>query len=124
MIVVTRLNGPPFAVNPDLLERVESTPDTVLTLIDGTKFLVQESVVDVVALVRDYRASVVATARDLGRAAAEAELSAEQDDDAAVPAPRAGEAHPHLTPVASLTERLASRQSAHNPTTLTTEEEH
>ena len=35
MILVTRLTGAAFAVNPDLLERVEATPDTVLTLIDA-----------------------------------------------------------------------------------------
>jgi flagellar protein FlbD len=63
MILVTRLNGLPFAVNPDLLERVEATPDTVLTLIDGTKYIVTESVGEVVDLVREYRASVVASAR-------------------------------------------------------------
>lgn len=66
MILVTRLNGLPFAVNPDLLERVEASHDTVLTLIDGTKYLVAESVAEVCALVRDYRASIVASARDLG----------------------------------------------------------
>lgn len=65
MILVTRLTGAAFAVNPDLLERVEATPDTVLTLIDGTKYLVAESVVEVIDLVRDYRASVVASARTL-----------------------------------------------------------
>lgn len=65
MILVTRLTGAAFAVNPDLLERVEATPDTVLTLIDGTKYLVAESVVEVIDLVRDYRASVVASARSL-----------------------------------------------------------
>lgn len=65
VILVTRLNGLPFAVNPDLLERVESTPDTVLTLIDGTKYIITESVHDVVALVRDFRASVVVAARDM-----------------------------------------------------------
>jgi flagellar protein FlbD len=66
MILVTRLNGLPFAVNPDLLERVEASHDTVLTLIDGTKYLVTESVAEVCELVRDYRASIVASARDLG----------------------------------------------------------
>ena len=35
MIIVTRLNGPPFALNPDLIERADATPDTVLTLEDG-----------------------------------------------------------------------------------------
>ena len=65
MILVTRLTGTAFAVNPDLLERVESTPDTVLTLIDGTKYLVSESVTEVIGLVRDYRSSIVAGARAL-----------------------------------------------------------
>lgn len=64
MILVTRLNGSPFAVNPDLLERVEATPDTVLTLIDGTKYIVGESLTEVVHLVREYRASVVASAQE------------------------------------------------------------
>ena len=60
MIIVTRLNGPRFAVNPDLLQRVESTPDTILTLIDGTKYIVAESMDEVTELVVDYRARVVA----------------------------------------------------------------
>jgi flagellar protein FlbD len=61
MIVVTRLNGPRFAVNPDLLQRVESTPDTILTLIDGTKYIIAESMEEVTELVVEYRARVVAT---------------------------------------------------------------
>ena len=60
MIVVTRLTGPRFAVNPDLLQRVESTPDTILTLIDGTKYIVAETMEEVTALVVAYRARVVA----------------------------------------------------------------
>ena len=60
MIVVTRLNGPRFAVNPDLLQRVESTPDTILPLIDGTKYIVAESIEEITELVVDYRARVVA----------------------------------------------------------------
>lgn len=62
MIMLTRLNGPSFALNPDLIERAESTPDTVITLCDGHKLLVVESVVELVALVREYRASVLALA--------------------------------------------------------------
>ena len=72
MIVVTRLNGPRFAVNPDLLQRVESTPDTILTLIDGTKYIVAESMEDVTRLVVEYRARVVAATVDMtGRAPTE-----------------------------------------------------
>lgn len=65
MIVVTRLNGPQFAVNPDLLQRIESTPDTILSLIDGTKYIVAESMDEVTALVIAYRARVVAATIEL-----------------------------------------------------------
>lgn len=65
MILFNRLNGRPVAVNPDLIERAESTPDTVLTLVDGNKLLVSESVEDVLALIVDYRAYVIARSSDL-----------------------------------------------------------
>jgi flagellar protein FlbD len=62
MIIVTRLNGPPFAVNPDLIERAESHPDTVVTLVDGTKYVISETLEELIALIRDYRASIIAFA--------------------------------------------------------------
>jgi len=65
MITLTRLNGPPLAINCDLIERAEATPDTVLTLVDGTKYVVQESVDEVVERVREFRASVIALANRL-----------------------------------------------------------
>lgn len=65
MIVVTRLNGPQFAVNPDLLQRIESAPDTILTLIDGTKYIVEESTAEVIVLIQAYRAQVIARAQQL-----------------------------------------------------------
>ena len=37
MVTLTRLTGMPFALNPDLIERVDETPDTVITLVDGTR---------------------------------------------------------------------------------------
>jgi flagellar protein FlbD len=60
--MLTRLGGQPMAVNPDLIEKAEATPDTVITLVDGHKFVVAESVVDVVDRVRAWRASVAAEA--------------------------------------------------------------
>ena len=63
MILVTRLNGPEFALNPDLVERADSTPDTVVTLVDGTKYVIAESVEEFIELVRAYRASVLAEAQ-------------------------------------------------------------
>ena len=75
MIIVTRLNGPPFALNPDLIERADATPDTVLTLVDGTKYLIAESVEEVIEAVREYRASVIALAQNIDtRPAAERPL--------------------------------------------------
>ena len=65
MITVTRLNGPPFALNPDLIERADATPDTVLTLVDGTKYLIAETVDEVIEKVRDYRASIIAAAQHI-----------------------------------------------------------
>jgi len=65
MILLTRLNGPQIAVNADLIERAEATPDTVLTLVDGTKYLVAESVQEVIDRVRTFRASVLVAAKEL-----------------------------------------------------------
>jgi flagellar protein FlbD len=60
MISVTRLNGGLFALNPDLIERVEATPDTVITLVDDAKYVVRESVDDVILRVRESKAAVIA----------------------------------------------------------------
>ncbi|HVM41051.1 MAG TPA: flagellar FlbD family protein [Acidimicrobiia bacterium] len=65
MIVVTRLNGPPVALNCDLIERAEATPDTVVTLLDGTKYVVQESLEEVIQRIQAFRASVIALAQKL-----------------------------------------------------------
>jgi len=62
MISLTRLTGAQFALNPDLVERVDCTPDTVITLVDGTKYLVAESLAEVLDSVLDFRARVIATA--------------------------------------------------------------
>jgi flagellar protein FlbD len=62
MIVLTRLNGPSFALNPDLIERVESTPDTVVVLVGGARYPIDESVDEVLTRVLDYRGQVVASA--------------------------------------------------------------
>ena len=56
MIRVTRLNGEQFALNPDLIERVEAHPDTVVFLVDGTKYVVKETVDEVLQEIREYRA--------------------------------------------------------------------
>lgn len=60
MIMLTRLNGSPFALNPDLIERVERTPDTVITLVDGKHYVVDEGLDEVITLVQHARAVVLA----------------------------------------------------------------
>jgi flagellar protein FlbD len=65
VILLTRLNGPVFALNPDLVERADCTPDTVITLVDGTKYVVAESLPELVGLIRQYRAGIVADAQHL-----------------------------------------------------------
>ena len=62
MIAVTRLNGSRFAVNPDLIERVQENPDTTLVMVGGATYVVRESLPEVIALIADFRALVLATA--------------------------------------------------------------
>lgn len=60
MILLTRLSGSAFALNSELIERVDSTPDTVITLLDGSKYVVAESLHAVVNAIRYHRAEVIA----------------------------------------------------------------
>lgn len=62
MIVLTRLNGPPFALNPDLIERVDANPDTVVTLVGGIKYVVAETLDELLVKVREFRGQVIASA--------------------------------------------------------------
>lgn len=65
MITLTRLSGSVFVLNSDLIERIDRTPDTVITLIDGKKYVVAESLDDIVEAVRHYRSQVVALGSQL-----------------------------------------------------------
>ena len=65
MIIVHRLNGPPIALNADLIERAEATPDTVLTLVDGTKYIVSDTIEEIVDKVRQFRSSVLVLAQQM-----------------------------------------------------------
>jgi flagellar protein FlbD len=64
MIVVTRLNDSQFAINPDLIERIHETPDTTLVMVDGAKFIVRETMAEVIDLVARYRSRIVSLAYD------------------------------------------------------------
>jgi len=58
MIVVTRLNNKPIVVNPDLIVFIEETPDTIITLSNGEKLAIQESVGEVIHRVINFRRSI------------------------------------------------------------------
>lgn len=54
MIRITKFNRSSLYVNATLIETIEATPDTVLTLVNGKKLIVVESVDEVVAMVESY----------------------------------------------------------------------
>jgi len=58
MITVSRLNGVELVVNAELIEFVEATPDTVITLTTGKKLVVRESVNEIIARVIAYKAEI------------------------------------------------------------------
>jgi flagellar protein FlbD len=58
MIRLTRINHVPLVLNADLIEHVEVTPDTVIAMTTGQKFMVLESSDEVIQKVVDYRRSI------------------------------------------------------------------
>ena len=60
MIEVTKLNGLKTLVNPDLIETVESNPDTTISFTTGRKIIVKESRQEVNNLVKSYRKELFA----------------------------------------------------------------
>ncbi|HTQ57541.1 MAG TPA: flagellar FlbD family protein [Bryobacteraceae bacterium] len=60
MIYVTRLNHTPIVLNADLIEHIETTPDTVVSLTTGQKLVVLESADEVIRRVVEFRRSIMA----------------------------------------------------------------
>jgi uncharacterized protein YlzI (FlbEa/FlbD family) len=65
VIAVTCRNGEHFSVDPDSIERVETVPDTVIHLIDGTKYVVAISFEDLLGLIRDHRSTALVARQQL-----------------------------------------------------------
>lgn len=55
MILLTKLNDIPFALNDDLIETIEETPDTTIRLTSKNYIIVKESMMEVVAKVIEFR---------------------------------------------------------------------
>ncbi|MEW6057447.1 MAG: flagellar FlbD family protein [Bdellovibrionota bacterium] len=58
MIIVHRLNGKEFVINAELIRSVESTPDTMITMVGNEKLMVQESVQDILRKVVQYKREI------------------------------------------------------------------
>ena len=58
MIRLTRINASSPVLNSDLIEHIETTPDTVITLTTGQKILVREDVDEVIRRVIDYKRQI------------------------------------------------------------------
>lgn len=58
MIKVTRLNGKEFVINAELIKNIESTPDTIITLINDEKIIIKETVDKVIEDVIKYKAII------------------------------------------------------------------
>ncbi len=58
MITVTKLNGESIIINAELIESVESRPDTLITLTSGNRIMVTEKVSQIVEKVKEYNKEV------------------------------------------------------------------
>lgn len=58
MIAVKRLNSQEIWINPHLIETIEATPDTVISLTTGKRLVVEESTAEVVAKIIKYRKTI------------------------------------------------------------------
>ncbi|MBV9759787.1 MAG: flagellar FlbD family protein [Acidobacteriaceae bacterium] len=67
MIHLTRINRVPLVLNSDLIEHVEATPDTVISLTTGQKILVLESPGEIVERVVQFRRSIAGGFNTAGR---------------------------------------------------------
>ncbi|PHV71747.1 endoflagellar protein [Sporanaerobium hydrogeniformans] len=59
MITVTRLNHQELTLNSDLIETLEQTPDTVITMTTGNKFIVIESTAEIIKRIIDYKRKIL-----------------------------------------------------------------
>jgi flagellar protein FlbD len=102
MILVKKLSGTEIVLNSDLIETIEATPDTVITLIDGTRYLVVESPEDILDRILAYRSALLRLAeRPAPERASAARLDGEVVDFASERADRlhhAAKESPSWTP--------------------------
>ncbi len=59
MITLHRLNGAEFILNDNHIETIESTPDSVITLMNEKKYIVKESAEEIIRKIREYQSGVL-----------------------------------------------------------------
>lgn len=59
MIFITRTNGTKIYINPELIQTVEATPDTVVTLTDGKKIICKDTPQEIAERFTEYRRKVM-----------------------------------------------------------------
>ncbi|MBI4368726.1 MAG: flagellar FlbD family protein [Elusimicrobia bacterium] len=64
MIVLRKLTGKEISINPDLIESIEASPDTVVTLVTGNRYVVKDSVDEVIDKVVAFRQKIMS---EMGR---------------------------------------------------------
>jgi len=77
MITLTRLDGTRLTINADLIEFIEPTPDTVISLVSGRRVIVREPVAEIVRQVVGYRQQTLA---GIPRVSAQEQPAGEQSD--------------------------------------------
>jgi flagellar protein FlbD len=55
MIILTKINNAPITVNSDLIQYIEETPDTIITMTNNDKVVVQDSMEEIIQKVVHYR---------------------------------------------------------------------
>jgi flagellar protein FlbD len=65
VIFLSRLDGQQIVVNADFIERIEARANTVITLVDGTTYVVAESPLEIITRVRMFKASVLVACSSL-----------------------------------------------------------
>ena len=71
MIVLTRFDGTRMVLNDQHIERVDITPDTVITLMNGDRFLVRESAESIVEMITEFHARISQKAVELSKLSAQ-----------------------------------------------------
>jgi flagellar protein FlbD len=55
VIELTKIKGDKFTLNSDHIEMIEETPDTIITMLSGHKYVVKEPVRDIIAKIESFR---------------------------------------------------------------------